>query len=89
MGITTRDSNGRLKNLSEILSEIADNWSALNKNKDDNKLYLKIPYDAVLNCEFELSIGENTYVNFSADAHKIEGFGDFIQKRQEYYSLMY
>lgn len=78
MGITTRDSNGRLKNLSRILSEIVANWDTLNKNKDDNELYLKIPYDAILNCEFELSIGEQMFVNFSADANKIEGFRDFI-----------
>lgn len=55
---------------------MADNWDVL--NKDDNKLCLKIPYDAILNCEFELSIGDKTYVNFSADANKIEGFKDFL-----------
>ena len=78
MGITTRDSNGRLKNLSGILSEIAANWDALNKNKDDNELYLKIPYDAIKNYELELSIGETSFVDFTADASKIEGIGDFI-----------
>ena len=57
---------------------MADNWDALNKNKDDDELYLKIPYSAILNCEFELSIGEKTYVNFSADMSKAEGFRDFL-----------
>lgn len=78
MGITIRDSNGRFKSLNEILSEIVVNWDALNKNKDDNNPYLKIPYDAIKNYELELSIGETSFVDFTADASKIEGIGDFI-----------
>lgn len=68
---------------------MADNWDALNKNKDDNKLYLKIPYDAIKDCELELSAGNSTYADFTADISKIEGIEDFIQRRQEYYSFMY
>lgn len=78
MGITTRDSNGRLKKLSGILSEIIVNWDALNKNKDDDELYLKIPYSAIKNYELEFSMGETSFVDFTVDASKIEGIGDFI-----------
>jgi hypothetical protein len=80
LGITTRDSNGRFKSLSEILSEIVNNWNTLNKNKDDDddELYLKIPYSAIKNYELELSMGETTFVDFTADASKIERIGDFI-----------
>jgi hypothetical protein len=78
LGITTRDSNGCLKSLSKILSEIANNWNALNENKDDDELYLKIPYDAIKNYELELSMGETSFVDFTADISKIEGIGEFI-----------
>lgn len=57
---------------------MTDNWDALNKNKDDDELYLKIPYSAIKNYELELSMGETSFVDFTADASKIKGIGDFI-----------